>query len=169
MLHLNTNTANFYKATPYRFACFIEGVIEFNCGIPASDSNQLIVRVHYDAVEWMPSGYNHSRTHSNSSGGSTTKLNRVSSSLITIITTTKPGIERVQAITDILHWTLCCHSNETRAPIANPPNSEQLGAPLLFLQVTSGSVHQCGHAATDRHTDACDQYTFCLSCASDKM
>jgi len=35
----------------------------------------------------------------------------------------------------------CCRSNElTRAPIANPPNSAQLVAPLQFPQVTSGSV-----------------------------
>jgi len=33
-----------------------------------------------------------------------------------------------------------CHSNETRTPIANPPNSTQLGAPLPYLKVTSGSV-----------------------------
>jgi len=36
---------------------------------------------------------------------------------------------------------LCCHSNETRAPIANLPNSSQnRGHPLLLSQVTSGSV-----------------------------
>ena len=39
----------------------------------------------------------------------------------------KPGTELVQALTDILHLALCCHSNKTRAPIANPPNSAQLG------------------------------------------
>jgi len=38
----------------------------------------------------------------------------------------KPGTERVQALTDILCSALCCHSNETCAPIANPPNSAQL-------------------------------------------
>ena len=32
---------------------------------------------------------------------------------------TKPGIERVQALADISRSALCCHSNETRAPIAN--------------------------------------------------
>jgi len=37
---------------------------------------------------------------------------------------------------------LCWHSNDTRAPIANPPNSAQLGGtPLPLTQVTSGSVH----------------------------
>jgi len=39
-----------------------------------------------------------------------------------------------------IHAALCCHGNETRAPIANSPNSAQLGAPLPFSQVTSGSV-----------------------------
>jgi len=38
----------------------------------------------------------------------------------------KPGTERVQALADILHLVLCCHSNETCALIANPSNSAQL-------------------------------------------
>jgi len=38
----------------------------------------------------------------------------------------KPGIERVQALADISRSAICCHSNETRAQIANPPNSAQL-------------------------------------------
>jgi len=48
----------------------------------------------------------------------------------------------------------CCHSNDTRAPIANPPNSARLeGTPILFLQVTSGSVKQWGmRRGTDRYT-----------------
>jgi len=36
------------------------------------------------------------------------------------------GIEQVQTLTDILHSVLCCHSNETHAPIANSPNRAQL-------------------------------------------
>jgi len=44
----------------------------------------------------------------------------------------KPGIEPVQALTDISRSALCCHSNETHAPIANPPNSAQLeGTPAI--------------------------------------
>jgi len=39
----------------------------------------------------------------------------------------QPGIERVQALADISRSVLSCHSNETHAPIANPPNSAQLG------------------------------------------
>jgi len=43
------------------------------------------------------------------------------------------------------HWhvvfLLCWHSNETRAPIGNPPNSAQLeGTPYHSPRVTSGSV-----------------------------
>jgi len=38
----------------------------------------------------------------------------------------KPGIEQVQALGDISRSALCCHSNETREPIANPPNNVQL-------------------------------------------
>jgi len=45
-----------------------------------------------------------------------------------------PGIERVQALTDI----------------ANPPNNAQLGS--TPYQVTSGSVQCCGNAAIDRQT-----------------
>ena len=33
---------------------------------------------------------------------------------------TKPPIEQVQALADISRSALCCHSNETRAPTANP-------------------------------------------------
>ena len=38
----------------------------------------------------------------------------------------KPGIEQVQALAYISRSALCCHSNETRAAIANPRNSAQL-------------------------------------------
>jgi len=53
-------------------------------------------------------------------------------------------------------FALCCHSNATRAPIANPPNSAQLGGNPYHSQVTSGSVQQCGNAAADRQTDTRD-------------
>jgi len=94
----------------------------------------------------------------------------------------KPGIERVQALADILRSLLCCHvhqlqfcaapcchSNETRAPIANPPSSAQLGAPPTippsYIRVRA-VVWAYGEGQTDRqtrthtHTDARDQYTF---------
>ena len=35
-------------------------------------------------------------------------------------------MERVQALAHISRLALCCHSNATRVPIANPPNSVQL-------------------------------------------
>jgi len=47
--------------------------------------------------------------------------------LISLAALDKPGTERVQALADISRLVLCCNSNETRAPIANRPNSAQLG------------------------------------------
>jgi len=41
-------------------------------------------------------------------------------------TTMEPGIERVQALANISSSAPCCHSNETHALIANPPNNAQL-------------------------------------------
>jgi len=59
-----------------------------------------------------------------------------------------------------------CHSNETRSPIANPPNSVQLeGTPTIpssYIRVRA-VVWECGdwqtHTQTDRHTDTLDQRT----------
>jgi len=49
-----------------------------------------------------------------------------------ILLTNKPGIQRVQALDDISGLALCCHSNETRSPVANPPNSAKLnGTPTI--------------------------------------
>jgi len=59
-------------------------------------------------------------------------------------------------------FALCCHSNATHAPIANPPNSAQLGGIPTTPQVTSGSVQYCGmRPQTDRQTDEHDHNTFC--------
>jgi len=47
------------------------------------------------------------------------------------------------ALADISRSALCCHSNETRAPIANPPNSEQLESSCIIPPsyiLSSGSV-----------------------------
>jgi len=55
------------------------------------------------------------------------------------------------------HFTfvLCCHSNETRAPTANPPNSVQLGAlPTIlpsYIRVCA-VVWECGDGQTDTRT-----------------
>jgi len=64
----------------------------------------------------------------------------------------KPGIERVQALTDILHLVLCCHSNETHAPIANLPNSAQLqGTPYHSPKLHPGPCSNVGMwQGTDR-------------------
>ena len=58
---------------------------------------------------------------------------------------------------------LCCHGNETRAPIANPPNSAQLeGTPTILPSYTRvrAVVWECDEGQADRHTDGRDQYTF---------
>ena len=51
---------------------------------------------------------------------------------------------------------MCCHSNETRAPIANPSNSAQLDGtrtiPPTYIRVRA-VVWECGEGQTDRHTD----------------
>jgi len=55
------------------------------------------------------------------------------------------------------HFTfaLCCHSNETRAPIANPPNSAQLRVtPYHSAKLYPGPCSSVGmQRRTDRHTD----------------
>jgi len=58
--------------------------------------------------------------------------------------------ERVQALADISRSALCCHSNENRAPIANPPNSVQLEAPLPFPNLHLGP---CSSVGMRRGTD----------------
>jgi len=74
----------------------------------------------------------------------------------------KPRTERVQALADISRSALYCHSNETRATIANPANSAQLGGTPTIPQVTSAG--QCSSAgmrrATDRHADSREHYIF---------
>jgi len=80
----------------------------------------------------------------------------------------EPGIEWVQALADILHSALCCHSNETCAPIANPPNNAQPGgttyhSPKLHPGLCSSVGMRQG---TDRHTVGNDDYTFRLGYAS---
>jgi len=81
----------------------------------------------------------------------------------------QPGIERVQALADILHSALCCHSNETHALIANPPNSIPLDgknpyhSPMLHLGPCSSVGMRWAtdrHTDTDTHTDGRDHYTF---------
>jgi len=47
---------------------------------------------------------------------------------------TKAGVERVQALADILHSALCCHRNETRALIENPT--------LHWLQMSNNNVNE---------------------------
>jgi len=59
---------------------------------------------------------------------------------------------------------LCCRNNETRASIANPPNSAQLEGTPTIPQVASGTVQYSEgmRRRTDRqtHTDGRDHYIF---------
>jgi len=67
-------------------------------------------------------------------------------------------------------FALFCHSNATRAPIANSPNSAQLGGiPYQSLKLHPGPCNSVGmrprtdrqtDTETDRHTDARDHNTF---------
>jgi len=74
-------------------------------------------------------------------------------------------MQRVQALANISRSALCCHSNETRAPIANPISSAQLeGTPTIpptYIRVRA-VVWKCGEGQTntDRRTDMCDHYKF---------
>jgi len=51
---------------------------------------------------------------------------------------------------------VCCHGNETRAPIANPFNGAQLdGTPYhspSYMRIRA-VMWECGEGQTDRHTD----------------
>jgi len=64
----------------------------------------------------------------------------------------KRGIERVQALADVLRSVLCCHSNETCAPIAYLPNTAQLeGIPYHspnYIRVHA-VMWECGEEQTD--------------------
>jgi len=58
---------------------------------------------------------------------------------------------------------LCCHSNETRAPIANPPNSAQLEGTRYRspkLHPVRTVVWEWCEQQTDTQADARDQYAF---------
>jgi len=62
--------------------------------------------------------------------------------------------QRVQALAEISRSALCCHSNETRAPIANLPNSAQLGGiPFHSPELHPGPCNGVGmRPRTDRQT-----------------
>jgi len=81
---------------------------------------------------------------------------------------------------DITTRVRCC-SNETRAPIANPPNSAQVGStptiPPSYIRVLA-VVWVCGegqkthtqtHRQTHTHTDGHEHYTFLVVYDSREM
>jgi len=61
---------------------------------------------------------------------------------------------------------ICCHSNETRAPIANPPNSAQLGGtlyrPPTYIRVRAVVWRTAADRHTDRQTDVRDHSILCV-------
>jgi len=81
------------------------------------------------------------------------------------------ALQRVQALADISRSALCCHSNETREPIANPPNSAQLEGILPTIPPGPSYIRVRAvvwdwddgqtERQTDRHRDGRDQYTLC--------
>jgi len=102
----------------------------------------------------------------------------------------QPAIERLQALAGIsrsalnafavykaisLYTCVCCHSNETCAPIANPPNNAQLTrTPYHSSKLHPGPCSSVGmrrgtDRQTHRHTDGRRQYTFRLGYASREM
>ena len=76
----------------------------------------------------------------------------------------------------LCHAFPCCHSNASRAPIANPPNSAQLGGipyhSTSYIRVRA-IMWTCGrgqtHRHTDRHADARDHNTFLVVFDSREM
>jgi len=76
-----------------------------------------------------------------------------------------------QELADIYSSAICCHSNETRAPIANPPNSAQLeGTPYHSSNLHPGPCSSVGmRRGTDRQTHGRDHYTFRLGYTSREM
>jgi len=114
---------------------------------------------HVDMTEpRMTTGLHPKRLTSMLASGPATKTHDKSANIIVIVVVTelKPTVERVQALADISRSALCCHSNETRAPTANPPNNAQSeGTPYhsqSYTRVPCSSVWECGDGQTDRQT-----------------
>jgi len=64
----------------------------------------------------------------------------------------EPDMERVEALADISRSALCCHSNETLAPIANLPDSTQLVGTACHIRVRA-VVWECDKGQADTQTD----------------
>ena len=105
-------------------------------------------------------GYPFPKSHANTSMATLLLSNRVHRQ--------NQAHEQTPAFAVISRSPLCCNSNETRAPIASPLNSAQLGGTpaLPFLQLPKLHPGPCSSAGmrrgTDRHTDGRDHYTFRL-------
>ena len=68
-----------------------------------------------------------------------------------------------------LEFALCCHSNATGAPIANPPNSAQLGGSLYHSPKLHPGLCSSVGVRPRTDTDARDHNTFCVVYDSHKM
>ena len=101
----------------------------------------------------------------------TCRINAVSSNKTRPTNLIQPVIRRVLASSLTFRIRgVCCHSNETHAPIANPPNSAQLrGTPYRYSELHTGrysSVSMRQGTDTDRQTyrhRRDDQYAFRLA------
>ena len=98
-------------------------------------------------------------------------VNSISQSIY--LSTITSVIERVQALADISRSAQCCHSNETRAPIANPPIMHTRGTPTIPRlhpgPCSNVEMRRRTDTQTDTHTDARNQYTFRLGYATREM
>ena len=81
---------------------------------------------------------------------------QVCTGVIAVVISVALRIDRVQALAVISLSALRYHSNETRVPTANPPNTAQLeGTPTIppsYVRVRA-VVWKCGERQTARHTD----------------
>jgi len=98
----------------------------------------------------------HSRTHvhAHAYSGASNYYTAVFMS-ITTTTVTSTSTRWQFAFAAIRICSVCCHSNEIRAPIANPPNGAQLGAPSTILPSyirVRAVVRACGEGHTHTQT-----------------
>jgi len=90
------------------------------------------------------------------SSRSTTSENLVSKSVSNLTELNRErGTDGVQALADISRSALWCHSNETRAPTANPPNRAQLDGTAYYSPSyyrVRAAVWECGEGQTATQT-----------------
>jgi len=83
----------------------------------------------------------------------------------------QPGIEQVQPLADISHSRHIATAMKPMHQLQIHPTVHDEGAPPTIPPhyiVVRAVVWECGEGQTDRHTDAHDQYTFCVMYDSHK-